>query len=113
MSSSHPLASLLPRSCVPEHPVVHGPVTARGGKGGRGVGWGSRGGGGGGGGRIAGFAQSLSLVQGGVVDVSGGQGGLDNQLVNGTMRGPAPDFAPVELYVVHCVREAGQPVVES
>lgn len=76
--------------------VVHGSITARGGRGGRGIGWGSRGGGGGGGGRIAGFAQSLSLVQNGLVDVSGGVGGLDNEIVNTTVRGPPPAFAPVE-----------------
>lgn len=64
---------------------MHGPVTARGGNGGSGIGYGSRGGGGGGGGRVVGFAQSLSVVDYGVVNVTGGRGGLDEAFVNDTV----------------------------
>jgi hypothetical protein len=61
--------------------VLHNKVTARGGKGGKGIGYGSRGGGGGSGGRISGFAQSLSILDNGIFDATGGTGGLDEQLV--------------------------------
>ena len=69
--------------------MLHSPVTARGGRGGRGIGYGSRGGGGGSGGRITGFAQSHSLVDNGAWVVTGGVGGLDEQLVDS-------DYANVE-----------------
>ncbi len=84
--------------------VVHSPVSARGGRGGRGVGFGSRGGGGGAGGRIAGFAQSLSVVQRGVLDVTGGVGGLDEDVINRTVRGLGPHTAVPERWVLVCCR---------
>lgn len=62
--------------------VNHGYVSTKGGAGGRGIGLGSRGGGGGGGGRITGFSQSLATDDGGIFDVSGGRGGLDQELAN-------------------------------
>ena len=52
-------------------------LSARGGNGGHGVGYGSRGGGGGGGGRVAMFAQALSNVGTAAAFVDGGEGGLD------------------------------------
>lgn len=75
----------------------HGKLSARGGAGGAGVGLGSRGGGGGGGGRVVAYGQSLTWDASGgyagpreanndhtdLVDVSGGEGGLDAVITAG------------------------------
>lgn len=65
--------------------TIHGNISVKGGNGGSGVGWNSRGGGGGGGGQVVILAQSTTFRDGGRVDVAGGVGGLDEALaVNGT-----------------------------
>jgi hypothetical protein len=74
--------------------VLHGTVTARGGKGGDGIGVGGRGGGGGGGGRIAGYAQALNM-EGGGFNVSGGAGGVDGAP---EVPPPTPYIGQIEVY---------------
>jgi hypothetical protein len=70
--------------------VIQGRVSAKGGRGGNGVGLSGRGGGGGGGGRIASYSQSVNIVGQGELDLSGGNGGLDAPTVASASPTPSP-----------------------
>jgi hypothetical protein len=74
--------------------TVHSNVSVVGGKGGAGVGLGSRGGGGGGGGRIAGYAQSLNL-DGAQFFLEGGVGGAD---IGPEVVPPTPYIGQIEIF---------------
>lgn len=75
--------------------VIQSNVTARGGTGGDGLTLGGRGGGGGGGGRIAGYAQSLNVLDGAGFDASGGYGGTDQPRKPDP---PLPYIGQIEVY---------------